>query len=83
MRSLGVDVGGVDLRGPLASFVRAPRGGAEAWREAAILEVNALPALHYHALPTVARRGRCLRRSSRIACRCRGAGSLRGDRGGG
>jgi D-alanine-D-alanine ligase-like ATP-grasp enzyme len=50
---LGVDVGGVDLRGPLASFVRAPRAGADAWREAAILEVNALPALHYHALPTV------------------------------
>jgi cyanophycin synthetase len=42
---LGVDVGGVDLRGPLAAF-RAGQGGA------ALLEVNVLPALHLHALPT-------------------------------
>jgi D-alanine-D-alanine ligase-like ATP-grasp enzyme len=45
---LGVDVGGVDLRGPAAAF-RAPagRGGA------VVLEVNVLPALHLHALPSV------------------------------
>lgn len=49
---LGVDVGGVDLRGPSAALRSPPRGGAEAWREGAILEVNVLPGLHYHALPT-------------------------------
>jgi len=46
---LGVDVGGVDLRGPLAAFSRAPTGDGEA----VLLEVNVLPALHLHALPTV------------------------------
>lgn len=44
---LGVDVGGVDLRGPLAAFRAAPgRDGA------VLLEVNVRPALHLHALPT-------------------------------
>ena len=47
---LGVDVGGVDLRGPLAAFTTAP--GAAAGATAALLEVNVLPALHLHALPT-------------------------------
>jgi D-alanine-D-alanine ligase-like ATP-grasp enzyme len=43
---LGVDVGGVDLRGPIEVFRAAPgRGGV-------LLEVNVLPALHLHALPT-------------------------------
>lgn len=48
---LGVDVGGVDLRGPLEAFTRAP---TSAWRagEACLLEVNVLPGLHLHALPT-------------------------------
>jgi cyanophycin synthetase len=51
---LGVDVGGVDLRGPLECFLRPPpQPGPEAWREGALLEVNVLPALHLHALPTV------------------------------
>jgi cyanophycin synthetase len=46
---LGVDVGGVDLRGPLDAFARAPELSAgTAW----LLEVNVLPALHLHALPT-------------------------------
>lgn len=45
---LGVDVGGVDLRGPAEAFMAAP--GAVAG--AALLEVNVLPALHLHALPT-------------------------------
>jgi cyanophycin synthetase len=48
---LGVDVGGVDLRGPAAAFGRPP---PSRWRpgHAALLEVNVLPALHLHALPT-------------------------------
>ncbi len=46
--ALGVDVGGVDLRGPADAFTRPP--GAD--RSAAVLEVNTLPALHLHALPT-------------------------------
>ncbi len=48
---LGVDVGGVDLRGPIEAFARAP---AERWRpgEACLLEVNVLPGLHLHALPS-------------------------------
>lgn len=48
---LGVDVGGVDLRGPLECFARAP---APVWRqgEGCLLEVNVLPGLHLHALPT-------------------------------
>lgn len=46
---LGVDVGGVDLRGPMDAFMRAPElSRGTAW----LLEVNALPALHLHALPT-------------------------------
>lgn len=49
---LGVDVGGVDLRGPLDAFYEPPRAGADAWRRGALLEVNVLPALHLHALPT-------------------------------
>ena len=53
-RCLGVDVGGVDLRGPLAAF-RAPPAGGAAWRQGAILEVNVLPGLHYHELPTAGR----------------------------
>ncbi len=48
---LGVDVGGVDLRGPLAEFAEPP---PVRWSpgKAALLEVNVLPALHLHALPT-------------------------------
>jgi D-alanine-D-alanine ligase-like ATP-grasp enzyme len=52
--ALGVDVAGVDLRGPIDLFMNGgpedePRG------HAGILEVNALPALHLHALPTIGR----------------------------
>lgn len=48
---LGVDVGGVDLRGPIEAFTRAP---APVWRagEGCLLEVNVLPGLHLHALPS-------------------------------
>ncbi len=49
---LGVDVGGVDLRGPREAFFEAPTAGPEAWRQGALLEINVLPALHLHALPT-------------------------------
>ncbi len=52
---LGVDVGGVDLRGPIESFCEPPSTGADAWRRAALLEINVLPALHLHALPTEGR----------------------------
>jgi len=52
---LGVDVGGVDLRGPLEAFLEPPSAGPEAWRRGAILEINVLPALHLHALPTQGR----------------------------
>ncbi|MCA9692507.1 MAG: hypothetical protein KC636_23110 [Myxococcales bacterium] len=45
---LGVDVGGVDLRGPLAT-VRRP---IVAKSDTVVLEVNVSPALHLHALPT-------------------------------
>ncbi|PRP99999.1 Glutathione biosynthesis bifunctional protein GshAB [Enhygromyxa salina] len=49
---LGVDVAGVDLRGPAEVLL----GGAELGsRRAGVLEVNALPALHLHALPTSGR----------------------------
>ena len=49
--ALGVDVAGVDLRGPIELFTK---GGLEdARNHAGILEVNALPALHLHALPTI------------------------------
>lgn len=44
---LGVDVGGVDVRGRLEAFVT---GDADA--SPRVLEVNVLPALHLHALPT-------------------------------
>jgi D-alanine-D-alanine ligase-like ATP-grasp enzyme len=51
--ALGVDVAGVDLRGPIELFMQ---GGPEHDRgHAGILEVNALPALHLHALPTIGR----------------------------
>jgi cyanophycin synthetase len=46
---LGVDVGGVDLRGPLAVFRAAPE---LAEGTGVVLEVNVRPALHLHALPT-------------------------------
>lgn len=46
---LGVDVGGVDLRGPMAVFRAAPE---LAQGTGVLLEVNVLPALHLHALPT-------------------------------
>lgn len=46
---LGVDVGGVDLRGPIAAFAAAPELSEGT---ACLLEVNVLPALHLHALPT-------------------------------
>lgn len=45
---LGVDVAGVDLRGPLDALRVAPSAGSAV----TVLEVNALPALHLHALPT-------------------------------
>lgn len=45
---LGVDVGGVDFRGPLAAFAAAPAPDGPA----VLLEVNVVPALHLHALPT-------------------------------
>lgn len=48
-RVLGVDVAGVDLRGPLERFTTA---GPGVRGDAGLLEVNALPALHLHALPT-------------------------------
>jgi D-alanine-D-alanine ligase-like ATP-grasp enzyme len=51
--SLGVDVAGVDLRGPIELFTRC--GPSDARGYAGILEVNALPALHLHALPTIGR----------------------------
>ncbi len=54
-RLLGVDVGGVDLRGPREAFFAAPSAGPEAWRRGALLEINVLPALHLHALPTQGR----------------------------
>ncbi len=48
-RLLGVDVAGVDLRGePDELFSRPPSEAARA----RLLEVNALPALHLHSLPT-------------------------------
>ena len=47
---LGVDVAGVDLRGELDELRTHPPGPES---RARLLEVNALPALHLHALPTV------------------------------
>jgi D-alanine-D-alanine ligase-like ATP-grasp enzyme len=48
---LGIDVAGVDLRGPIELFMS---GSPEQARgHAGVLEVNALPALHLHALPTI------------------------------
>lgn len=46
---LGVDVGGVDLRGPMEAFRAAP---SLASGTGVLLEVNVRPALHLHALPT-------------------------------
>jgi D-alanine-D-alanine ligase-like ATP-grasp enzyme len=46
---LGVDVAGVDLRGPMDELLEAPPSDR---RLAGLLEVNALPALHLHELPT-------------------------------
>lgn len=47
--ALGIDVGGVDLRGPPAALRDASGHGRD---DVALLEVNVLPALHVHALPT-------------------------------
>ncbi len=47
-RCLGVDVAGVDLRGPWRAFERPPSEHSAA----CVLEVNACPGLHLHALPT-------------------------------
>jgi D-alanine-D-alanine ligase-like ATP-grasp enzyme len=49
--ALGIDVAGVDLRGPIELFTS--RGPEHAHGAAGVLEVNALPALHLHALPTI------------------------------
>jgi D-alanine-D-alanine ligase-like ATP-grasp enzyme len=46
---LGVDVGGVDLRGPAEDFETPCE---QARPGTGLLEVNVLPALHVHALPT-------------------------------
>jgi D-alanine-D-alanine ligase-like ATP-grasp enzyme len=51
--ALGVDVAGVDLRGPIDLFTHG--GPEDARGHAGIVEVNALPALHLHALPTSGR----------------------------
>jgi cyanophycin synthetase len=48
---LGVDVGGVDLRGPAECFL-APAPTRWQPGAACLLEVNVLPALHVHALPS-------------------------------
>jgi cyanophycin synthetase len=48
---LGVDVGGIDVRGEPSAW-RAPPPTAYAPGGPALLEVNVLPALHIHALPT-------------------------------
>jgi D-alanine-D-alanine ligase-like ATP-grasp enzyme len=52
-RLLGVDVAGVDLRGSAeALFELGPAERPAEHLGAGVLEVNALPALHLHALPT-------------------------------
>lgn len=48
-RLLGIDVAGVDLRGEADELFAAP---PSAGSRARLLEVNVLPALHLHALPT-------------------------------
>ncbi|MFO7563437.1 MAG: hypothetical protein R6X02_12400 [Enhygromyxa sp.] len=48
-RLLGIDVAGVDLRGEADELFGAPPGPGSGAR---VLEINALPALHLHALPT-------------------------------
>ena len=48
-RLLGVDIAGVDLRGDARELFDAPPSSQS---QARLLEVNALPALHLHALPT-------------------------------
>lgn len=52
---LGADVAGVDFIGLWSCFEREPALslGATDVPEAAMLEVNVLPALHLHALPTI------------------------------
>jgi D-alanine-D-alanine ligase-like ATP-grasp enzyme len=52
--ALGVDVAGVDLRGPIELFMHGHEHEHDRGH-AGILEVNALPALHLHALPTIGR----------------------------
>ncbi len=52
-QELGIDVGGVDLRGPWDAFTVPPAPSHTP--KAVVLEVNALPALHLHALPTQGR----------------------------
>lgn len=49
---LGVDVAGVDLRGTADALFGGP---PDSRTGAALLEVNAMPALHLHALPTEGR----------------------------
>ena len=49
-RLLGIDVAGVDLRGEADELFGAPPSASSGAR---LLEVNVLPALHLHALPTV------------------------------
>jgi cyanophycin synthetase len=58
--ALGVDVAGVDLRGPARSLLQTETDVATSTPDAppspaGVLEVNALPALHLHALPTTGR----------------------------
>ncbi|HET6585178.1 MAG TPA: hypothetical protein VFG69_17090, partial [Nannocystaceae bacterium] len=48
---LGVDVGGVDFRGPARAF-QMPATTRWTRGDACLLEVNVLPALHIHALPS-------------------------------
>lgn len=48
-RLLGIDVAGVDLRGEADELFGAPPNASA---RARLLEVNVLPALHLHALPT-------------------------------
>jgi D-alanine-D-alanine ligase-like ATP-grasp enzyme len=48
-RLLGIDVAGVDLRGPADDLFAAPPAAGVG---AGLVEVNALPALHLHVLPT-------------------------------
>lgn len=47
--TLGIDVGGVDLRGPIVTVRNASLATDD---PVVVLEANVLPALHVHALPT-------------------------------